>query len=221
MIPTAAQLITIIILLVPGFLSMQVASKFSPTKKLSTFDSTVLSIIFSLIIHMIYTLAFIYLNMNWFNRLLLFFKTSIWSSSLTIFMLIYLIGLIISSVLSGYILATFKNNGRLYKLIKRIGFDYYHHENLWDEMINIYSLEKQTPLVIINYEDNSYAGWIYRASFDLEKNERKEIILAQARYKNREDTNWTALMSDLVYLNLAEAKSIEYVNGSKILKSKY
>lgn len=222
MVPTAAQLITIVILLVPGFLSIQVFSKLTPTRRLSNFDATVLSIIFSLIIHGTYTLLYSYWHNDCIRALIESFNKKQWSTQLTRFMGFYIIGLFIYSILIGILLAVVKEKGRFHKFVHWLGFQYSDHENLWDEMTNLYLLHNVTPVVIIQFEEESYAGWVYRASIDLEKNERREIILANPRYKKNSDEEahvWREMKVEYIYLDLNAARSIQYVNGDLVTKS--
>jgi hypothetical protein len=220
MIPTSAQLITIVVLLVPGFLSIQVFSKLTPSRRPSTFDATVLSIIFSLFIHGTFTTLYSFIHIDLVTQLIESIKAKDWSSSLSLFILKYLIGLFLWAIFVGWILALIKDKGRFHKFINWLGFQYSDHENLWDEMIYLYSIKGETPIVIIHFEDNSFAGWIFRASFDLDKNERKEIVLSNPRSKKADSEEWTEMDVELIYLDLSEATSIEYVNGDLILDSK-
>lgn len=217
MIPTAAQLITIVILLVPGFLSIQVFSNLTPTKKLSSFDATVLSIVFSLLIHGTYTICFAYLNTDCVNELMDMIAKKRWSEQMFRLVGFYTFGLLLYSVLLGYGFAYVKEKGRLYRFIHWLGFDYSQHENLWDEVIYLYKLKGKTPVIIVHMEGESYAGSVHRASFDLVKSERKELILLNPRYKKETDDIWTKLTVDLVYLDMGEIKSVHYVNGDHIL----
>ena len=220
MIPTAAQLITVVILLVPGFLSIQVLSKLCPTRRLSNFDATVLSIIFSLIIHGTFTTLFIFWNFDSVHGLEIYIKNNDFIPGLSFLLIIYLFSLIAYSILLGYLLALLKDKGRFHKFIHWLGFNYSEHENLWDEIMYLYNLKNQTPIVIIHFETESYAGWVYRASFDLEKNERKEIVLSDPRYKKSDD-EWNMMNIDLIYLDLSGVTSIQYVNSELIMSSKY
>ncbi|MBG9813705.1 hypothetical protein ABD68_19620 [Bacillus endophyticus] len=220
MIPTATQLITVVILLVPGFISIQVLSILCPTRRLSTFDATVISIIFSLLIHGTFTLGFIHLHTDTFNDLIHYIKSNKWPTGLSSSLILYLLGLLIYSVIIGTILSFLKSNGRFHKFIHYIGFNYSEHENLWDEMMYLYNINGETPVLIIHFEKESYAGWVYRASFDLEENERKEIILSNPRYKDS-DGEWSIMQNDLLYLDLSEVSSIEYIGSKHILNSKY
>ncbi|MGN7485055.1 DUF6338 family protein [Priestia megaterium] len=220
MVPTAAQLITIVILLVPGFLSIQVLSKLSPSRRLSTFDATVLSIILSLFIHGTFTTLFTYWNINCVNDLVNYVKNNQWSTELSRLLIFYLLGLLAYSIFVGFLLALLKDKGRFHKFIHWLGFNYSEHENLWDEVMYLYSIKGETPIVIIHFEESSYAGWVYRASFDLEKNERKEIILSNPRHK-KSGNDWNVMKVDLIYLDLSEVTSIEYINSELVLQSKY
>jgi Family of unknown function (DUF6338) len=220
MIPSATQLITVVILLVPGFISIQVLSLLCPTRRLAIFDATVTSIIFSLLIHGTFTLGFIHLHTDAFNDLIQYIGSSKWPTGLYSSLILYLSGLLIYSIIIGMILSFLKNKGRFHKFIHHIGFNYSEHENLWDEMMYLYSIKGETPILIIHFEKESYAGWVYRASFDLEKNERKEIILSNPRYKVS-DGGWGIMQNDLLYLDLSDVSSIEYIGSKHLLNSKY
>lgn len=58
---------------------------------------------------------------------------------------IYSGGLIIFTIVVSIVLAFIRDKGRLYKIMKFFKFTASPFDNLWDEIVFIYSLEKQHP----------------------------------------------------------------------------
>ncbi|PEN67152.1 DUF6338 family protein [Bacillus toyonensis] len=133
---------------------------------------------------------------------------------------IYSGGLIIFTIVVSIVLAFIRDKGRLYKIMKFFKFTASPFDNLWDEIVFIYSLEKQAPVIIVHFEEESYAGYLHRSSFELDKSNTKEIILAKPRYRKKEDVNWQVCQENMVYLNLDDVKSIRFFNGDILLNSK-
>ncbi|MGR5983906.1 DUF6338 family protein [Bacillus cereus] len=220
MVPTIAQLYAVIILLVPGFICIKIYSKLTPTKKREAFDFTVLSVTVTLAIHTIYTGLLSYLFISHVNTIITEVANKQISNETIKWIAIYSIGLIIFTVIVAVFLAFIRDKGRLYKFIKFFNFTASPFDNLWDEIVFIYSLEKEAPLIIIHFEDESYAGYLHRSSFELDKSNTKEIILAKPKYRHKEDESWQICKESMIYLNLDDVKSIRFFNGDILLNSK-
>jgi uncharacterized membrane protein required for colicin V production len=216
MVPTAVQLTTIIILLVPGFLSIQIYQKLTQTKKRDSFDSTILSVVFTLFIHGLYTTNFYYYKLTQVNTLIgEMTKKQLSHSSITL-AIFYIIGLFICSVALGLLAFVIKDKGRYYIIAKKFGASL-PFENLWDEVMFLFSIKKTAPLVIIEFKDKNYAGQIHRSSFDLNKNDRKEAILINAKFIDDTMAEWEDCETEVVYLDLSDVVAIYFSNGKKII----
>lgn len=213
--PTIAQLITIVILLVPGFLAIQVFSRLTPTKKLDAFDGSVLSVVFTLLIHGIYTTTYSYLHTDCILELIKHIKQQTWSSGMSRMIGFYTIGLLLFSIITGYFIAVLKSGGRIRTFITALGFENSRSENLWDEIIDLYKYKKTTPVIIMHFEEESYAGWIYRASFDLIKTDTKQIVIRKPLHKEKEG-EWKELDVPFVFLDLKNVKAVYFLNGDEI-----
>jgi len=215
MLPNFFQIISIVILLVPGFLSIQIYKKLIPSKSMSNLDSTILSVVFTLIIHGLYTTIFSYFFINNVNILLKEVTDKNISTPSIIFILLYLVGLFIISCILGLLAFIIQNKGRFYKLLKKMGVNL-PFENLWDEVMYLYYINNTAPLVIIDFEDISYAGQVHRSSFDLDKNDRKEIILTKAKFITKTMHSWEECDTNFVYLDVSEVEKIYLSNGKEI-----
>lgn len=109
MTPTFAQLVFIVVLLVPGFITIKTFTYLIPTKKQNAFDMTVSSIAFTLFIHGIYTTLMLYIYNKSVNTLLSDITNHKWSFESSKLLIIYLPILLLVSFILGITLAYFKD----------------------------------------------------------------------------------------------------------------
>ncbi|KMN65685.1 hypothetical protein VK96_25760 [Bacillus cereus] len=221
MLPTYAQIILIVILIVPGFAVIKIYEKLIPSRRKDNFDLSVSSIILTLFIHVMYTAFFIFFFSDKVNIIIkdLTAKKEVSSTSST-WILIYLVLLIVLVVIIGFVLAFLKNKGISYRWAKKWGFQTSNFDNLWDELLYIYNVSGAPPTVSIEFEEVTYAGFVHRSSFTFGENENKEITLSNPHYKDSEMESFKELDASLIYLDLKDVKSIKFVNGEILMDSK-
>ncbi|MFC9778412.1 DUF6338 family protein [Paenibacillus chitinolyticus] len=219
MIFTFVQLIFIVVLLVPGFITIKTFTYLVPSKKSNSFDLTVASISFTLLIHGLYTTLMLNIYHDSLNNLIHDVTNKQWSYESSKLLLIYLPILLVVSLVLGIILGYLKDIAWIMRIKKIFGFHHSPFENLWDEIMFIYDHNNVVPNIIVHFEDTSYFGQVHRTTFDMEKSDKKEIVLSDPKYMNDSD-DWQDCNVKLIYLDLKDAKSIYLVNGEKIIESK-
>jgi Family of unknown function (DUF6338) len=220
MVPTYAQLIIIVILIVPGFAAIKIYQKLMPFKEKNVFDLSVSSIILTLFIHGIYTTLFIYKYNDKVNNIFNDLKyNSTISNTSAKWILIYFLALIAVIILIGWFLALVKNSGFFYKHAKRWGFQTSNFDNLWYELLYIYNINGKVPYIIVEFEDIAYAGAVDRSSFRFGNDEQKEITLVNPRMKKVSDEKFHKLNVEVVYLDLKDIKAIKFFNGEVLVNS--
>jgi hypothetical protein len=220
MIPSYAQIILIVVLIVPGFAAIKIYQKLVPLKEKSAFDLSVSSIVLTLFIHSVYTTFFLYKFNSEVNTIIQDITVNKNLSNIsTKWLLIYFITLIIIIFVVGSLLAFFKNSSLFYKSAKKLGFQTSAFDNLWYELLYIYEDADEEPYVIIEYEDMVYAGAIHRSSFKFGSTDNKEITLLNPRIKKIDEEKFSIAEVPLIYLNLEEIKSIKFFNGEVLINT--